>query len=126
MIELPSPNYNDRKSPPDMIVLHYTGMKTAKVALDRLCDPEAKVSAHYVIDEDGTVYRLVPEERRAWHAGVSFWKGRPISTARRSALRSSIPAMSSAIVSSRQSRSKHWCCCSMISVIAGIFPTTVS
>ncbi|WAC49707.1 N-acetylmuramoyl-L-alanine amidase [Asticcacaulis sp. SL142] len=75
MIELPSPNFNERASPPDMIVLHYTGMETAGAALDRLCDPQAKVSAHYVIDEDGTVYRLVAEARRAWHAGVSFWKG---------------------------------------------------
>ena len=59
----------------DMLVLHYTGMKTAAEAIDRLCDPAAKVSAHYVIDEDGTVWRLVEESRRAWHAGVSFWKG---------------------------------------------------
>lgn len=75
MIELPSPNFNDRKRPPDMAVLHYTGMVSAKAALDRLCDPAAEVSSHYCVDEDGTVYRLVPEERRAWHAGVSFWKG---------------------------------------------------
>ncbi|GGZ28671.1 N-acetylmuramoyl-L-alanine amidase [Asticcacaulis endophyticus] len=74
MIELPSPNFNERTAPVDMIVLHYTGMETAGAALDRLCDPQAKVSAHYVIDEDGTVYRLVAEARRAWHAGVSFWK----------------------------------------------------
>ena len=59
----------------DMLVLHYTGMKTAGEAIDRLCDPEAKVSAHYVIEEDGTVWRLVEESRRAWHAGVSFWQG---------------------------------------------------
>jgi N-acetylmuramoyl-L-alanine amidase len=75
MIELPSPNFNERKRPPDMAVLHYTGMVSAKAALDRLCDPTAEVSSHYCVDEDGTVYRLVPEERRAWHAGVSFWKG---------------------------------------------------
>ncbi len=75
MIELPSPNFNERKGPPDMAVLHYTGMVSAKAALDRLCDPAAQVSSHYCVDEDGTVYRLVPEERRAWHAGVSFWKG---------------------------------------------------
>jgi N-acetylmuramoyl-L-alanine amidase len=56
-------------------VLHYTGMKSAKEALDRLCDPAAKVSAHYTIDEDGTVYVHVPETRRAWHAGVGHWAG---------------------------------------------------
>src|SRR5262249_32437293 len=59
----------------DMLVLHYTGMKTAAEATDRLCDPLSKVSAHYVIDEDGTVWRLVEESRRAWHAGLSFWQG---------------------------------------------------
>lgn len=58
-----------------MLVLHYTGMRTAQEAIDRLCNPVAKVSAHYVIDEDGTVWRLVAEERRAWHAGASFWQG---------------------------------------------------
>ena len=58
-----------------MVVLHYTGMRTGQQALDRLRDPEAKVSAHYCIDEDGTVYAMVAEERRAWHAGISFWKG---------------------------------------------------
>ncbi|MFT4091959.1 MAG: N-acetylmuramoyl-L-alanine amidase [Asticcacaulis sp.] len=58
-----------------MVVLHYTGMETAEAALARLCDPEAQVSAHYVVDEDGTVYSLVAEERRAWHAGVSHWRG---------------------------------------------------
>lgn len=75
MISLLSPNFNVRSSVPDMVVLHYTGMQTAKAALDRLCDPAAQVSAHYVVDEDGTVYHLVDEERRAWHAGVSVWKG---------------------------------------------------
>lgn len=75
LISLPSPNFNERTAVPDMVVLHYTGMETAKAALDRLCDPEAKVSAHYVVDEDGTVYHLVPEARRAWHAGVAVWKG---------------------------------------------------
>ena len=58
-----------------MVVLHYTGMKTGAEALSRMCDPAAKVSAHYMIEEDGRIYRLVPEERRAWHAGISFWKG---------------------------------------------------
>ncbi len=75
MIEALSPNFNERKAPPDMVVLHYTGMKTGAEALARMCDPAAQVSAHYMVEEDGQVYRLVPEERRAWHAGVSFWKG---------------------------------------------------
>ena len=60
----------------DMLVLHYTGMQSAAAALDRLCDPEARVSAHYVIEEDGAIWRLVPEERRAWHAGITFWAAR--------------------------------------------------
>lgn len=75
LIEAPSPNFNARLAPPDTIVLHYTGMETGQAALDRLRDPEAKVSSHYLVEEDGRVFRLVPEERRAWHAGVSFWKG---------------------------------------------------
>lgn len=76
-IAAPSPNFDER--PPgacvDMLVLHYTGMPTAKEALQRLCDPGAKVSAHYTVDEDGTVYAHVPEEHRAWHAGKSYWAG---------------------------------------------------
>jgi len=77
MIETPSPNYNERPAgvPIDMLVLHYTGMKTCEDALDRLCDPATEVSAHYLIAEDGTVHRLVPEEYRAWHAGVACWRG---------------------------------------------------
>ncbi len=75
IIEAPSPNFDARKAPPDKIVLHYTGMKTGEAALARLRDPEAKVSAHYVVEEDGHVFRLVPEERRAWHAGAGSWKG---------------------------------------------------
>lgn len=59
-----------------MLVLHYTGMRSAAAAIERLRDPAAKVSAHYLIDEDGTVVALVPEPRRAWHAGVSWWRGR--------------------------------------------------
>ena len=70
-----SPNHDERPGSPDMLVLHYTGMKTAEEALARLCDPAAKVSSHYTIDRDGTVYVHVPEERRAWHAGVSWWAG---------------------------------------------------
>src|SRR5579863_832133 len=58
-----------------MVVLHYTGMQSGPAALERLRDPQAKVSAHYLIEEDGRVFSLVAEERRAWHAGVAFWKG---------------------------------------------------
>lgn len=75
IIEAPSPNFNARRGPPDMLVLHYTGMQTAAEAIARLQDPAAEVSAHYVVDEDGTVLRLVPEERRAWHAGRGVWQG---------------------------------------------------
>ena len=76
MIERPSPNHDDRGGAPiDMLVLHYTGMTSGAAALERLCDAQARVSAHYTIDEDGTVYRHVPEDRRAWHAGVSHWAG---------------------------------------------------
>lgn len=75
VIDAPSPNFEPRKTPPDMIVLHYTGMPTGEAALERLRDPAAKVSSHYLVEEDGRVFRLVPEERRAWHAGVSSWKG---------------------------------------------------
>jgi N-acetylmuramoyl-L-alanine amidase len=74
-----SPNVDDR--PPggaiDTLILHYTGMPSAAAALERLCDPAARVSAHYLIDEDGSVTQLVSEARRAWHAGVSWWAGRP-------------------------------------------------
>ena len=76
LIEAPSPNFDPRTVTPSILVLHYTGMKTGEEAIARLRHPEAKVSAHYVVEEDGRVFRLVPEERRAWHAGVSFWRGR--------------------------------------------------
>jgi N-acetylmuramoyl-L-alanine amidase len=59
-----------------MLILHYTGMQTGAAAVERLCDPAAQVSAHYVVEEDGRVFNLVAEEQRAWHAGVSFWRGR--------------------------------------------------
>jgi N-acetylmuramoyl-L-alanine amidase len=75
VIEAPSPNFGPRKAPPDKIVLHYTGMPTGQAALDRLRDPEAKVSAHYLVEEDGRIFTLVAEERRAWHAGVGSWRG---------------------------------------------------
>jgi N-acetylmuramoyl-L-alanine amidase len=76
IVERRSPNQDARGGVGvDMLVLHYTGMVSGEAALARLCDPAAKVSAHYTIDEDGTVYAMVPESRRAWHAGVSFWAG---------------------------------------------------
>lgn len=71
----PSPNFNERALPVSMVVLHYTGMESAEAALARLCDPAAAVSAHYLIDEDGSVTQLVDEAHRAWHAGKSFWRG---------------------------------------------------
>ena len=77
MIQHPSANHDAR--PPrtaiDMLVLHYTGMATADEALQALCDPRRKVSAHYLIEEDGRILALVDETRRAWHAGESCWRG---------------------------------------------------
>jgi N-acetylmuramoyl-L-alanine amidase len=95
-IDRPSPNYDQRKRAIDLVVLHYTGMQSASIALRRLTDPAplagnypgpwqepkidpmtelGRVSAHYVIDEAGNVYRLVAEAHRAWHAGASMWEG---------------------------------------------------
>jgi N-acetylmuramoyl-L-alanine amidase len=72
---VPSPSHDERKHgrAPDMILLHYTGMPSGEAALQRLCSPDSKVSAHYVVFEDGRIVQCVPEERRAWHAGVSSW-----------------------------------------------------
>ena len=70
-----SPNHDMRRLPISLVVVHYTGMITGGAALSRLCDPTAKVSAHYCIDTGGEVYALVPEHARAWHAGVSLWRG---------------------------------------------------
>lgn len=72
-----SPNFDERADhhAPDMVVVHYTGMDTAEAALERLQDPEAKVSAHYLIDEQGKCFAMVPEFQRAWHAGVASWEG---------------------------------------------------
>ena len=70
-----SPNCDERALPVSMVVLHYTGMRTALEAEERLVDPTAKVSAHYLIGEDGEVVQLVHEARRAWHAGRSYWRG---------------------------------------------------
>jgi N-acetylmuramoyl-L-alanine amidase len=77
IIDRPSPNFDSRDGQiVDMLVLHYTGMKTPEAAIDRLCDPEAKVSGHYVVGADGKILRLVPEDQRAWHAGQSMWLAR--------------------------------------------------
>jgi N-acetylmuramoyl-L-alanine amidase len=96
VIERPSPNFDARTRAIDLVVLHYTGMQNAEIALTRLCDPApvagkypgpwqtrdidpvtplGRASAHYVVDETGFIYRLVAEENRAWHAGVSSWEG---------------------------------------------------
>ena len=74
-IDRPSPNFNDRALPVQIIVLHYTGMATADAAVARLVDPAAGVSAHWLVADDGQVVRMVDESRRAWHAGKSFWRG---------------------------------------------------
>lgn len=75
IVDRPSPSFDERALPVTMLVLHYTGMADAAAAIDRLTDPEAKVSSHYVVDEAGVVFRLVAEDKRAWHAGRSFWRG---------------------------------------------------
>ena len=74
-IDAPSPNFDARALPVSMVVLHYTGMIDGASAIARLADPAAKVSAHYVVAEDGQVVRMVDEAHRAWHAGRSWWRG---------------------------------------------------
>ena len=72
----PSPNHGERRGGPvDLLILHYTGMESAAAALQRLANPVAEVSAHYVVLEDGRVVQMVPEGRRAWHAGQASWAG---------------------------------------------------
>lgn len=73
--QTPSPNFDDRTLPISLLILHYTGMATGKAALERMRDADAKVSAHYMVEEDGRIFQLVDEEKRAWHAGVSEWQG---------------------------------------------------
>ena len=75
IVETPSPNWDERDAPVSIIVLHYTGMPDAEGAIARLRDPAAKVSCHYLVAEDGTVLRMVAEDKRAWHAGKSHWRG---------------------------------------------------
>jgi N-acetylmuramoyl-L-alanine amidase len=73
----PSPNHGERRDArrPDIVLLHYTGMPSETEALQWLCNPLSQVSAHYFVFEDGGVLQLVPEARRAWHAGISNWNG---------------------------------------------------
>jgi N-acetylmuramoyl-L-alanine amidase len=75
IIQTPSPNFNERLHPVDMLVLHYTGMKDGPSALTRMRQPESQVSAHYMVEEDGRVFALVAEDKRAWQAGRSWWRG---------------------------------------------------
>jgi N-acetylmuramoyl-L-alanine amidase len=76
ILSQPSPNFDDRKGEPiDMLVLHYTDMLSADAAIAHLCAAESRVSAHYVVAEDGEITQLVDEEKRAWHAGESHWRG---------------------------------------------------
>jgi N-acetylmuramoyl-L-alanine amidase len=75
IVDSPSPNFDERALPVTMLVLHYTGMPDAAGAIARLKDPAAKVSAHYLVAEDGQILRLVAEDKRAWHAGRSWWRG---------------------------------------------------
>ena len=77
LVDLPSPNHGPRPEGAgvELLVVHFTGLPTAAIALNRLTAPGSGVSAHYTVDEDGTVYRHVGEERRAWHAGAGCWAG---------------------------------------------------
>lgn len=75
MIETPSPNFDERKLPVSMLVLHYTGMPDAASSIEWMTSPESRVSAHYCVTEDGQVIKMVEEDKRAWHAGVSYWRG---------------------------------------------------
>ncbi|HEY9090576.1 N-acetylmuramoyl-L-alanine amidase [Parasphingorhabdus sp.] len=75
MIWTPSPNFDERRLPVSILVMHYTGMQDAASAINWLANPESKVSAHYVVTEDGQVVNMVREEDRAWHAGRGYWRG---------------------------------------------------
>jgi N-acetylmuramoyl-L-alanine amidase len=72
-IPVPSPNHNARR--PNFVIIHDTGSGNAEHALRTLTDPAREVSSHYLIGRDGTLYQLVDEDRRAWHAGASYWGG---------------------------------------------------
>ncbi len=73
IIKSPSLNFDERRHSLSMLVLHYTGMRTGSAALERMCDPKSKVAAHYMVEEDGRIFQLVDESKRAWHAGVGSW-----------------------------------------------------
>ncbi|HCR85322.1 MAG TPA: N-acetylmuramoyl-L-alanine amidase [Alphaproteobacteria bacterium] len=75
IIKLPSPNFSERKRNIDSIILHYTGMQSLDAALERMTDKQYEVSAHYCIARDGRIFQLVEDEKKAWHAGKSFWNG---------------------------------------------------
>jgi len=74
IIPAPSPNFDNRTLPICLLILHYTGMETGEAALERMCDANAKVSAHYMVEENGRVFQLVEDNKRAWHAGVSVYR----------------------------------------------------
>ncbi len=82
--DLPSPNHDERPAglPVDTLILHYTGMRSGSEAIARLREPSSRVSCHYLVEEDGAVFRLVEEGRRAWHAGVSHWRGHTLLNGR--------------------------------------------
>ncbi|MBS0271156.1 MAG: N-acetylmuramoyl-L-alanine amidase [Proteobacteria bacterium] len=75
ILEVPSPHMNERLLPINSIIIHYTDMPTAEQALAWLSNPASNVSSHYLIDEKGCIYQLIPEDKRAWHAGESYWQG---------------------------------------------------
>lgn len=81
IIDSPSPNFDERinldgsAQAVDILMMHYTGMKSGAEALERMCDSATKVSAHYMVEEDGRIFQLVDEDKRAWHAGVASWRG---------------------------------------------------
>ena len=76
-VACPSPNFGERRDglQPTILVLHYTGMETGRAAQDWLCDPQSEVSSHYLVHEDGQIMQMVPETKRAWHAGQGSWHG---------------------------------------------------
>ncbi len=100
-LDTPSPNFDERTLPISMIVLHYTGMQDAASARARLCDPEAKVSSHYLLDEDGTLHRLVARNTAPGMPAHRTGAASPTSIRRASGSRSSIRGMNGAIARSR-------------------------
>ena len=105
----PSPNHSERKDGalPDMIVLHYTGMRDNEAAIRTLCNPASEVSAHYLVLQDGYIVQHVAESRRAWHAGVSYWAGQTTSIRAPSGLRSPIRVTTTAIRIFRDGKSRR-------------------